>query len=1063
MGERRSVPLAERGREAVSGPRRGAILGPRFRALRPMPRLLRALLVSWLLAGVAAAQLDLPDAGGDRPARRRSGLPGLDLPQRAAPAPAPEPAPAPPSPRAQPAAEPSAADALLERARRATGLSRGEVVSLGRRLAELGPTGLAAARAALGSSDRPDEVVVAARALLIGGAQADRALVTARLSERLPGTSAGALVAALLELDPVAASPELFAGLLDHPQSSVRFAASQVLADRVSPALLPVLVPVLRSRRDDARLAALELCARVDAAEARELVLQRLADESPRVAARAAQLLARWPDDPAQPLLDLVQEGTYLSRAASYALLAIAQREDERGVALLGDEHVERLLANLTGGDELAKGAAACALAGIGFRRPRGDETAWLDLLVPHHLVRAIAAPVFHRDFASVVPVAERRLALVAGFSLGSDAKAWQGWWAEAAPTFRARRAVVRVAPEEADHLYLSLAAPGESFVLAGARSAVAPPADAELVFLTREECLDLLRALEREGALGGERLPIVAGPGAQRAGELAFGAREGSKRFGLDGAEPWLERLAAFARALRERNGWQRFLGGAARDERRAAWSALAGRWSEADARGRARLAADLALAALAGADGPRRGAALDELQRLTSRAGFALDASDVRPLSLALGDERPLARSDADRALDLALAAARADTAEPGARAVDRGLAEELALAAARRLGAGDPEPAARALAAAGPGLARVVAAREDPALRAAAALALALDPAPEAEELLRLLLRDDDAAVEAAAVTAVARRLGAARAARIDGTGGTAEADDERALARERLAGEIVARTASERPAVRRAALAAVPESGDRRAVGALLRGLSDSDPACRVAAAEAMADLRDPQTVPILITMLSGGPESDVFAAARRGLLALGARAHDELLVALRRGREGRSGPSETQREIALILSEGSAPEAVSPLLSILTADQDDARVAEELAVLTCVDLRDREDPAGAWWEWWDQVVHDDSLAWLCAAGGELGLPPPAPASFAAQGRGGLDRAAAQFLLDLACASPPEAAHVAERARRELERRLGEPLDLPREPDELERAVRLGRMLDEGWGE
>ena len=49
------------------------------------------------------------------------------------------------------------------------------------------------------------------------------------------------------------------------------------------------------------------------------------------------------------------------------------------------------------------------------------------------------------------------------------------------------------------------------------------------------------------------------------------------------------------------------------------------------------------------------------------------------------------------------------------------------------------------------------------------------------------------------------------------------------------------------------------------------------------------------------------------------------------------------------------------------------MSILTETPDDPRLAKELAILTCVDYRASEDPAVAWWGWWDMVVHDDSLA------------------------------------------------------------------------------------------
>ncbi len=92
-------------------------------------------------------------------------------------------------------------------------------------------------------------------------------------------------------------------------------------------------------------------------------------------------------------------------------------------------------------------------------------------------------------------------------------------------------------------------------------------------------------------------------------------------------------------------------------------------------------------------------------------------------------------------------------------------------------------------------------------------------------------------------------------------------------------------------------------------------------------------------------------------------------------------------------------------------------------------------MTCVDQRREKDPAQAWWNWWDTVVHDDSLAWLRGAAEREGVTAPPTGDLGPDGT----RDGALFLVRLLAS---EEACVAERARRELARMLeGEPGDPP----------------------
>jgi len=108
-----------------------------------------------------------------------------------------------------------------------------------------------------------------------------------------------------------------------------------------------------------------------------------------------------------------------------------------------------------------------------------------------------------------------------------------------------------------------------------------------------------------------------------------------------------------------------------------------------------------------------------------------------------------------------------------------------------------------------------------------------------------------------------------------------------------------------------------------------------------------------------------------------------------------------------------------------------MMAMLSSDPKDEHVASELAVLSAVDLRGETDPPGAWWSWWDGVVHDDATAWFLSALARAGMSPPPEDAFKDQGSAD----ARQFLVEVLARKEP---HLVERARRELSRMLGRDL-------------------------
>ncbi len=993
------------------------------------------------LGPLAAAQLDLPSrpvskpkparAAAERPAqsgdetiepgpsasKKRGGSDGVALPDRLSS-----------GADAVPATEADRGVGLaFDELRGVKSLDSGRIAKALARVRLAGAAGVEEARVRL-ASDRPAVFTLALQVLLEAGDPADRARVAERLRERVPVRAGSTALRALLAADPVLAGPEYLAELLDHPQAALRNAAAEELAERMDAGTLALLAKALDSRRSESRLLALDLVATLEDSSVIHVVVDRLADPNAKVANRAARLLASSPDErvvrelKTLGLRDVSLEVANEVRRSAYALLALVEREDTFGTRLLTEEHVPGLLVALRSPHPAYSGAAAIALAGIGFASEDVTGTRWLDLEVPQALVRLVSGATFHSDFTSLTYPAVRRLTLISGEKFGEDGPAWQSWWVRSASTFHARRAAMRVEPADITAIEVQVAAPGLGrFQLLGSSSlAVSDDAGTggETFYLTDEESTELVGMLRREGVFGVDRVPgsRAAGPEAQR---LTVRVAGQEKTFELGGAasEPWFRRALAFAAGLRDRNLWQRYPDRRVHATRYEHWAAGREAWSAPEDR-EERLKQQI-FAHLSSVPSDLRDVGLAELERLFVEAGMAR-AADLDPLLELLGSERFLGPR-ARRWIDLCAWAASAEgdplSSEAGAVATDP-LTEGTAAAAPRRqlrpadgarlaevlietFGGSCASELAWVLAASGD--AAILRAAQDPRpfMRAVSATALAQSEDPECRFALQGLFDDPSPDVVAAAVYVA----GEARL--------------------EEFRNAILQRATEGEPVVRAAALRGAARLGGGGVKELLVQAAVDSHPELRRAAIEGLAELGDPSTAPYLVSIFSRGPSDDFYATARAGLVRMGERAWRELL------RLVHSDVPELRRDAALLLAEQGVPQVASTLIGILTEFPEDSRTAEELAVLTCVDHRERPDPSKAWWEWWDLVVHDDSNAWFRAALERVGVGAPAAEVFQAGG----DRAAALQMVELL--ERPED-FLAERARRELQGMVGEPL-------------------------
>lgn len=991
-------------------------------------RALRSTLLLALLglATPAAAQLDLPDRpvadersrardGAELP--RRSGQPkrslresvtgggsdeGLSLPDRAGrarPNGATEQALEPGPSTSQPAVVDVLSENVLAELQRVESLDDRLIAAAVRTLGSLGDSGLVAARLALYAEHPP--TVLAALLTLIGSSDPnDWPLVRARLDQPFPAGSAAEIVERVLAADPVRASPQLLAHLLDHPQGAVRAVVQRRLTPLVEPAVLPYLAEPLSSKRTDTRLRALELVIDIDHPQRIDVLFEKLIDPQARVASLALQTLAGL-DSPGlvDRLMKAAFESRWILREHAYALLVLVEREDLFFEPLLDASHAEPLFGGLASNDVFVAGASAAALAGIGFRSSV-EAGSWLDRDVPARLVRTVAGLDFHSDFSSLRPIAERRLALIAGETFGSDGPAWVDWWARVSGDFRSRRAVLAARPEDSGRLVLRYRDDAGEFQLIGPdRALVADdhpldPAWGEVLVLSSQQALDLFEVCSKEGLFGTDRLPGKRGVtiGAGRALEVGIGMQAKSFRFGGARTEPWFERVVEAATALRDLNRWQRYPNPALYASSIELWRVESSWWNDPRPQvEKDRRMVEMILNWLPARAPAERSRALRELARLYAREGVA--SFDDLPALLRFVRGEKAVGPRLTTLIGLALDALALDPDGSGTELWTDELVETLLVA----FGTESAGEIARVLEAAGPAAARARAEDRRPFLRAVAGRVLARSDAPEDRALLGQLLSDTEVEVEAATLRSIGR---------------------ERVV---ELRDEVLTRARVGRPGVRADALRTVGRLGGDGALDALRIGLSEDDPELRVAAAEGLEALEDPRTTPILVQLLGTPRTGELYAAGWRGLRALGSRAWPELL------RVVDSPGHRARREVALLLAREGVPDAVPTLLRLLTDDPNDAVVAEELAVLSCVDLRSRPNPSEAWWSWWDEVVHDDAHAWFAAALLRAGIEVPKPQEF--EGRG--SRAAA-----LAClaALDGDGEALAERARRELARML-----------------------------
>jgi HEAT repeat protein len=698
------------------------------------------------------------------------------------------------------------------------------------------------------------------------------------------------LLLALRDLDPACAGP-LALRFLQSEQAPLRLAARALLRQDPTPETRQALrEALLAARGDGVRLDLFELLAELDEPSLPTLALEQfLGAKEPSLAQRATELLS-WQDDPR--LVAELQElaGGARERRNLHAALALVLHEQRTAAPRLPNGLFDHFLGDVRSSDPLLRATAAVTCGMIGYRDEARAESVKSTVLPA--LAEAVIHGRFFGDFELCFRTGVATLELLTGERLGPSVPAWREWFARNPDArFSGRRELQALVLDE-DELDAVVEAsradatgsPLPDLHLCGARhrAPVAAGGRPGTMVVDATAMRGALLALEQHGVFSGE-IPRQLSPAQQGDLVVRLSTRGREKVVALRGTDP---RAVAIRKSLihaSEAAAWQLLLAYDETYPRRFAEEAAWHTTHPDPATRRSRLV-DLALAAVAGADGDGANRAFAALARLED-LGSSVRATQVESLAtllagLAAGDPRARSleelliatgRDDAfDRLVD-ALGPRGGAATEAIAVAMDRmgkaprGLADarpivrQAALLLAERdhhavaeaalvnLAESDPDAKVRGLALTllaergGEAGLKVVLEQARTAPLPVRAEALRLLGRSRREEALLALtaeIRGEESSLVAAALEGLSRR----------GDGAAADALD--ALVRERGPADPLGRLA----------LAAIKGLPRELAVGRLRRLLDEQSGALSREAAYGLADLGEMDAVPTLLADL-----------------------------------------------------------------------------------------------------------------------------------------------------------------------------------------------------------
>jgi len=802
-------------------------------------------------------------------------------------------------------------------------------------------------------------------------------LIEAKLQDRKMFLHSGALIRAIVRIDPVGGKRRLLATLM-HPASAVVREAAKLLEERVDAVDIPTLQDIYEAGGPTARAAAVTLMARTDPALVRADLIRGLRDKSAEVAYAAAAALSTDLDP---ENLELLRRAALspLDRQLAYAYLALSLRADRTTEQLLRPGDVKMLVGGrgLKSLDPLNRTVAALVLADAGYFHEFAEIDAVYDQELVPVLISAWLGQEFWSDLATLQPLALGRLQRLTGQYSIESRREWSSWWKQNGADFVARRVLIHVDPAHVSTLMVTVAgrdAPGgETTMMATDADLLPPPIGGEMVLLLPEAAgLELARAINDSGVLAVRR--GITGE-ATGVGPLEVAVRAGKRQRRVSLRPQFLaEGESAFLAAverLREQFRWQRYRPIGSAVDLETFVTAMHPLFApEVSQRERDEALARLMARAVDGVTIERNLAALADLEGRPELPPLLGDDEIDRLLGV-------LGKQENVTALGEAITRVLALTGKPEVTPL---LTEFLTTHASVRT----HQLLVTVLSSAGD--AELVAALDSESTRVQVAALASLTPESDGgrgAELARKALHNTTPLVHSEAIRALGRL-------RVEG-------------ARQEL-DELASRPGE----FRIPAIEALGMLGGRDSLAVIMAAYAGGDPVVRLAAVEAFAASREPEGISAVVFAMSGDPSPLVREVAARAVREIGTEAAAQALrklaidpgqpevpratavrsLALLRGAKGGQDlqrllfdPSErVADEAALALAGWRDPTSVPRLIEMLEAGRSTtrSRQALESVSLESFDQGDRSVLSALYSGWWEVAKDQGPRGWFVEA-------------------------------------------------------------------------------------
>ena len=296
--------------------------------------------------------------------------------------------------------------------------------------------------------------------------------------------------------------------------TALRLASFRFLGQHLRPELSRALRPLLKSDRAPIRRQAFALLSSLKDLDLGADCLELLGDEDASLAAAVSQFLA---DQNAEATVTRLVDWSRQDppdRHSLWALLTVAELEDQHSVLLLNSDQIPVLSERLTSLDPMVRVASAVALAQIGFRSDAdGIETLLAEQVLPT-LMETFLQNSYFKDYKALFSLASVRIKRITGVELGDDLTKWRAAWkGEGATPLIRRDLPPERLPELAGELVVRLESKGfiregsdNEIVLAGDRLLAGPESSRKslsgAVFVDQASLRELAEALLASGVL---------------------------------------------------------------------------------------------------------------------------------------------------------------------------------------------------------------------------------------------------------------------------------------------------------------------------------------------------------------------------------------------------------------------------------------------------------------------------------------------------------------------------------------------------------------------------------